>query len=216
MQVAHEIKNPLTPMKLSIQHMERSWKDKTPDWDEKLERFTKNIIEQIDNLSAIASEFSYFAKMPKPVNEKINLSDLLTNSVSIFMANTHIDIMFEKNKIPRDCFVFADRNQIIRVMNNILTNAIQAIGKDQNGFIEIGLNKLEERAVVFVRDNGSGISEEMKPRIFVPNFSTKSEGMGLGLAIVKAIIENSGGKIWFESEVKKGTTFYIELPLFIE
>lgn len=216
MQVAHEIKNPLTPMKLSIQHLERSWKDKTPDWDEKLERFTKNIIEQIDNLSAIASEFSYFAKMPKPVNEKINLSELLTNSVSIFMANTHIDILFEKNKIPRDCFVFADRNQIIRVMNNILTNAIQAIGKDQNGFIEIGLNKLEERAVVFVRDNGSGISEEMKPRIFTPNFSTKSEGMGLGLAIVKTIIENSGGKIWFESEVKKGTTFYIELPLYIE
>ncbi|HNX06049.1 MAG TPA: ATP-binding protein [Bacteroidales bacterium] len=216
MQVAHEIKNPLTPMKLSIQHLEKSWKDKAPDWDEKLERVTKNIIEQIDNLSAIASEFSYFAKMPKPVNEKINLSDLLTNSVSIFMANTHIDILFEKSKIPRDCFVFADRNQIIRVMNNVLTNAIQAIGKDQNGFIEIELNKLENKAIVIVRDNGSGISEEMKPRIFTPNFSTKSEGMGLGLAIVKAIIENSGGKIGFESEEKKGTTFYIELPLYFE
>ncbi len=216
MQVAHEIKNPLTPMKLSIQHLERSWKDKAPDWDEKLERFTKNIVEQIDNLSAIASEFSYFAKMPKPMNEKINLSDLLENSVSIFMANNNIDILLEKTKIPRDCFVFADRNQIIRVMNNLLNNAIQAIGKNQNGFIEIGLNKVESKAIIFVKDNGSGISDDMKLRIFTPNFSTKSEGMGLGLAIVKTIIENSGGKIWFESEENNGATFYIELPLFVE
>ncbi len=214
MQVAHEIKNPLTPMKLSIQHLERSWKDHAPDWDERLGRFSKNIIEQIDNLSAIASEFSYFAKMPKPQNEKINISDLVSNSISIFMSNTDIDILFEKEKAPQDCMVFADKKQLIRVMNNIMSNAIQAIGHKNNGLVEIGIDKKESRAIIYIKDNGTGISEEMKPKIFTPNFSTKSEGMGLGLAIVKGIIENSGGNIWFESEEKTGTTFFIELPLF--
>jgi two-component system, NtrC family, nitrogen regulation sensor histidine kinase NtrY len=216
MQVAHEIKNPLTPMKLSIQHLERSWKDHAPDWDIRLERFTKNIIEQIDNLSAIASEFSYFAQMPKPQNEQITISTLVANSISIFMSNTDIEISYEKEKAPKDCVVLADKKQLIRVMNNILTNAIQAIGNKKNGLIEIGIEKKEPHVIIFIKDNGAGISEEMKPKIFTPSFSTKSEGMGLGLAIVKGIIENSGGTIRFESEKETGTTFYIELPLYIE
>lgn len=214
MQVAHEIKNPLTPMKLSVQHLERSWKDKAPDWDVRLERFTKNIIEQIENLSAIASEFSYFAKMPKPQNEKINLVELVVDSVSIFMSNRNIKISIEKEKAPEEVWVVADKKQLIRVMNNILTNAIQAIGSMENGLIRIGINKKETTAVIHINDNGSGISEEMKSKIFTPNFSTKSEGMGLGLAIVKGIVENFGGTITFKSEIESGTTFYIELPLY--
>jgi two-component system, NtrC family, nitrogen regulation sensor histidine kinase NtrY len=213
MQVAHEIKNPLTPMKLSVQHLERSWKDNAPDWGEKLERFTKNIIEQIENLAAIASEFSYFAQMPKPQNERINITNLVANSISIFMTGTGVKILFEKEKAPKDCVVFADKKQLIRVMNNILTNAIQAIGTKKNGLIEIGIEKKEHHAIISIKDNGVGISEEMKPKMFTPNFSTKSEGMGLGLAIVKGIIENSNGRIWFESEHEIGTTFFIELPL---
>jgi len=213
MQVAHEIKNPLTPMKLSVQHLERSWKDNAPDWGEKLEHFTKNIIEQIENLAAIASEFSYFAQMPKPQNERINISTLVANSISIFMTGTGVKILFEKEKAPKDCDVFADKKQLIRVMNNILTNAIQAIGTKKNGLIEIGIEMKERHATISIKDNGVGISEEMKPKMFTPNFSTKSEGMGLGLAIVKGIIENSNGRIWFESEHEMGTTFFIELPL---
>ncbi|HOY30478.1 MAG TPA: ATP-binding protein [Bacteroidales bacterium] len=213
MQVAHEIKNPLTPMKLSVQHLERSWKDNAPDWKEKLEHFTKNIVEQIDNLSAIASEFSYFAQMPKPENERIKITELVANSISIFMSNRDITISFDKENAPAGCVVFADKKQLIRVMNNILTNAIQAIGDKKSGLIEIGIGKKVNSVVITVKDNGAGISDEMKPKIFTPNFSTKSEGMGLGLAIVKGIIENSHGKIWFDSGQDAGTTFYIELPL---
>lgn len=213
MQVAHEIKNPLTPMKLSVQHLERSWKDQAPDWGEKLERFTKNIIEQIENLAAIASEFSYFAQMPKPQNERINLATLVANSISIFMTGTGVKILFDKETAPKNCVVFADKKQLIRVMNNILNNAIQAIGAKNDGLIEIRIEKTEQDAIISIKDNGSGISEEMKPKMFTPNFSTKSEGMGLGLAIVKGIVENSNGKIWFESEEAIGTTFFIQLPL---
>ncbi len=214
MQVAHEIKNPLTPMKLSVQHLERSYKDHAPDWDKKLERFTKNIIEQIDNLSTIAAEFSYFAQMPKPKNEKIDLTALIADAMSIFMSHTGVEIVFEQEKNVETCWVFVDKKQLIRVMNNILSNAIHAIGDRNNGLIEIKTEQRELTAIISIKDNGSGISEEMKPMIFTPNFSTKSEGMGLGLAIVKGIIENSGGHIWFESELEEGTTFFIELPLY--
>jgi len=214
MQVAHEIKNPLTPMKLSVQHLERSWKDKTPDWDIRLEKFTKNIIEQIESLSAIASEFSYFAQMPKPKNEKTDIVSLVHNSANIYMVNNNINIEFIDDEFLKSCDVFADKKQLIRVMNNILNNAVQAIGNKKDGHIKIGFRKEKQSVIVYIADNGSGISEEMKPKIFTPNFSTKSEGMGLGLAIVKGIIENSGGKIWFDSVQDTGTTFFIELPLF--
>jgi two-component system, NtrC family, nitrogen regulation sensor histidine kinase NtrY len=213
MQVAHEIKNPLTPMKLSIQYLDKAWKEKAPEWESILKRFSKNMVDQIDSLSSIASEFSYFAKMPVPKNEVFNIQLLIENSITIFNNTNDLIITLEFNKAEK-LFVFADKQQIIRVMNNILHNAVQAIGNRKHGKIQIAVETINSRIRIAIKDNGDGISDEMKDKIFIPNFSTKSEGMGLGLAIVRGIIENCGGKIWFESVQNVGTTFFIELPQF--
>jgi nitrogen fixation/metabolism regulation signal transduction histidine kinase len=215
MQVAHEIKNPLTPMKLSVQYLEKAWKEKAPDLDNKMERFTKNIVEQIENLSVIASEFSYFAQMPQPHNEKVDIIKLIKDSISMFDYNMKINIFFDE-KDEKKVFVLVDKRQMMRVMNNLLVNAFQAIGNKEKGKIEIYVKLFEGRVRVSVEDNGEGISDEMKQKIFTPYFSTKSEGMGLGLAIVKGIIENFKGTVWFESEINTGTTFYFEVPQYME
>jgi signal transduction histidine kinase len=211
MQVAHEIKNPLTPMKLSVQYLNKSWKENAADWDQKLDRFSKTMVEQIENLSTIASEFSYFAKMPQPVKENFDLGELLLQTTDIFKNNSdiHISITPFHNEQFK---VFADKKQLIRVLNNLLNNAIQAINREDEGEIKIMISRVNTRIILSVKDNGSGIPEDLKDKVFVPSFSTKSEGMGLGLAIVKGIVENSQGKIWFESEKDNGTTFFISLP----
>ncbi len=212
MQVAHEIKNPLTPMKLSVQYLDKAWKDKVPDWATRLERFTKNIVEQIDSLSTIASEFAYFAKMPIAQNEVISLNGVIKSAVEIFKPNSNVSISLVFNTL-KDVKIFADKKQIMRVMNNLLNNSIQAIGINNQGSVEVGISTKGAKVIISVKDNGEGISEEMKDKIFIPNFSTKSEGMGLGLAIVSSIIENYEGRIWFDSEINDGATFFIELPL---
>ena len=213
MQVAHEIKNPLTPMKLSVQYLNKAWKDKAPDWEIRLERFTKNIVEQIDSLSTIASEFSYFAKMPEPKNEIISLTDIVMSSVEIFKSNSNINVYLVYNACE-NIKIFADKKQIMRVLNNLLNNSVQAIKSNVQGNIEVGISTRGGKVLIYIKDNGEGIPNEMKDKIFIPNFSTKSEGMGLGLAIVKSIIENYDGRIWFESNTEEGTTFFIELQLY--
>ncbi len=209
-QVAHEIKNPLTPMKLSIQHLQRAWNDKVPDWDERLKRFTNTIVEQIDSLSEIASEFSDFAKMPRSKFEKIEISKALKNTIDLFKDSTENKIVFE-SRIPEQYFVFADQKQLIRVFNNLIKNSVQAIPLTVTGKISITAEKKMNSIVIKITDNGVGINAQQQHKIFSPNFTTKSGGMGLGLAMVKNIIENTGGKIWFESETGKGATFYLEL-----
>ncbi|MFZ4741278.1 MAG: ATP-binding protein [Bacteroidales bacterium] len=209
-QVAHEIKNPLTPMKLSIQHLQRAWNDKVPDWDERLKRFTNTIVEQIDSLSLIASEFSDFAKMPRSDFEKVEIIKALQNAIDLFKDGTENNIVFEST-IQESCFVYADKKQLIRVFNNLIKNAIQAIPQTTKAKIQIAVEKRNSCFLIKISDNGVGISSEQQPKIFSPNFTTKSGGMGLGLAMVKSIIEAAGGKIWFQSELDKGTTFFVEL-----
>jgi nitrogen fixation/metabolism regulation signal transduction histidine kinase len=209
-QVAHEIKNPLTPMKLSIQHLQRAWNDKVPDWDERLKRFTNTIVEQIDSLSLIASEFSDFAKMPRSDFEKVEIIKALQNTIDLFKDGTENNIVFEST-IQESCFVYADKKQLIRVFNNLIKNALQAIPQTTKAKIQIAVEKRNSCFLIRISDNGVGISSEQKPKIFSPNFTTKSGGMGLGLAMVKSIIEATGGKIWFQSELDKGTTFFVEL-----
>lgn len=210
-QVAHEIKNPLTPMKLSIQHLKRIWKDDAPDRGQKMERLTQTIIEQIDTLSSIATEFSNFAKMPKANLEKINLQQILLNSIALFQDSekTHIEFM---NEATENAFVFADKEQLLRVFNNLIKNAIQAIPEEREGKIEIKLKTENQFYIISVKDNGTGINEEVMDKIFVPNFTTKTGGMGLGLAMVKSIIESSNGKIRFETTPAEGSTFFVTLP----
>jgi two-component system nitrogen regulation sensor histidine kinase NtrY len=210
-QVAHEIKNPLTPMKLSVQHLKRIWKDQAPDMDERMERLTLTIIEQIDTLSTIATEFSNFAKMPKANLEKINVQQILLNSIALFHDSENIDIDF-KNQSLSDTLVLADKEQLLRVFNNLIKNAIQAIPEDRKGKIEIDLTMENQCYIISIKDNGIGINDDVLDKIFVPNFTTKTAGMGLGLAMVKSIVESFNGKIWFETKIDEGSTFYVSLP----
>ncbi|HET6242950.1 MAG: GHKL domain-containing protein [Bacteroidetes bacterium] len=213
-QVAHEIKNPLTPMKLSVQHLERARKDKAPDFDKKLERFTQTLVEQIDTLANIANEFSSFAKMPGQIPEPLDISELVQGSVNLFKGSEEAIIELEI-LTEIELTVKADKNQLLRVFNNLIKNAIQSIPYERQGKIEIKID-LESKAnkvLISIKDNGSGISAEQKEKIFTPNFTTKTNGTGLGLAIVKNIVEDSGGEIWFETKEMIGTVFYIKLPL---
>jgi signal transduction histidine kinase len=211
-QVAHEIKNPLTPMKLSVQHLQKAWNEKAPDWEERLERFTQTMTEQIESLSSIASEFSDFAKISKTKTEKINLVKIIETSMSLYEDYHHIIISFTKS--APHLFVNADKTQLLRVFNNLLKNSVQAIGNKEEGKIDISVIMEQKNYLIIITDNGSGISTEKTDKIFTPNFTTKTGGMGLGLAMVKSIIESTGGKIWFESEENIGTSFYITLPLY--
>lgn len=211
-QVAHEIKNPLTPMKLSIQYLLHAYRSNPEDISPLLKRVSGTLIEQIDNLASIASEFSNFAKMPRADNQKLIVNDLVTSVFDFFKEGTEkMDLHLEmpENQI----FVFADKNHLIQVLNNLIKNATQAIPDHRLGKIEVSLEESGQTAVIKVKDNGSGIPEDKWNKVFVPNFTTKNSGTGLGLAISKNIIESVDGKIYFESVVDVGTEFFVELPI---
>ncbi len=212
-QVAHEIKNPLTPIRLSLQLLERAYRDKALDLDQKVERLTKTMIEQIDTLSSIATAFSDFAKMPKPQIEEMDLHELLDNVVSLFQeTEERIKISYDHGTLDH-ADVEGDYEQLMRVFNNLIRNAIQAIPEEQDGIVEVKLSREGQHFVVTVKDNGTGISDEVIDKIFVPNFTTKSGGMGLGLAMVKSIVESVNGRIRFETTKGSGTTFYVSIPV---
>jgi len=209
-QVAHEIKNPLTPMKLSVQYLQKAWDEKAPDWDQRLQRFTNTLTEQIDTLSAIASGFSDFAQMPPENIEILNLETLLPYVVSLY--NDGSPIRFALSINVTNPYVHGDKKQLVRVFTNLINNAVQSIENTTEGKIMLELENEGENIVVRLSDNGSGIPESKQPFIFQPNFTTKSGGMGLGLAIVKGIVEKMGGAITFHSKEQKGTTIVIKFP----
>ncbi|WP_372950094.1 ATP-binding protein [Mariniphaga sp.] len=210
-QIAHEIKNPLTPMKLNIQHLQR-FKGKGKDYEKYIERVTSTLIEQIDNLSNIATEFSNFAKIPTARNQVFKLAEQLKKVIDLFDTNQKVTLEFRANGLEY-LEVNADRDQLSRAIINLLKNGIQSIPDDQKGKIEINLNRRDHMAVIAITDNGEGISEELRDKLFSPSFTTKSSGMGLGLAIVKNIVENFSGHVWFETEEGEGSTFFIEIPI---
>ena len=210
-QVAHEIKNPLTPMKLSVQYLQKAWQDQSPEIDTIIARISKTIVEQIDTLSIIASEFSNFAQMPKTEKIVLNLADLLQNALALFEGMQDVSLSMQANS-NEEAWVLADKNQLLRAFNNVLQNAIQSIPENKHGIITVHLQSSKGMHLIRISDNGSGISDEQIPFVFYPNFTTKTAGMGLGLAMVKNIIESSSGKIWFETQFNVGTTFYMQLP----
>ena len=212
-QVAHEIKNPLTPMKLSVQHLEKSWNDKAPDWSERLKRFTSTMTEQIESLSAIASEFSDFAKMPVTQTEKLDINEILENVKALYQDTPDIRFVFLYDNFEPH-FILGDSKQLLRVFTNLLNNSIQAIGNNQEGNIRLVLERINENYSISISDSGEGISTELTEMIFQPNFTTKSGGMGLGLAIVRSIIRGLGGEITFESNKGMGTTFILNFPIY--
>lgn len=209
-QVAHEIKNPLTPMKLNIQFLQMAWDEKNPDIDRKMRETTKSVLEQIEILSNIATAFSDYAKLPKKNIEEFDIKELIINTINLYNNNDSIKIkLIEEGET--DYNINSDKNNLGIVFGNILKNAIQAIGKKENGEVLIYINNLTDRFIIKIKDNGCGIGEEEKKKIFMPNFTTKSSGMGVGLSIVYDILETLGGSINFESEVGKGTTFTIDI-----
>ncbi|MDP2387553.1 MAG: ATP-binding protein [Bacteroidota bacterium] len=211
-QVAHEIKNPLTPMKLSVQHLQRTINSDSGDMKERIEKLSVMLIEQIDTLSNIAGEFSSFAKMPTANIELLCINELLKNSVELFKESENIDLHY-LDKTNGMQYVKVDKNQCSRIFTNLIKNAQQAIPAGRVGKIEIDLFVKNKNVVVKVKDNGTGIAPEAMDKIFAPNFSTKTEGMGLGLAMVKNSVESFGGTIWFETGQNTGTSFYVSLPI---
>lgn len=210
-QVAHEIKNPLTPMKLSLQHLQRTLLQRPEQAAELTERMCETLMNQIENLHEIADEFSNFGSLPQSENKRIRLNDVVEQIHDLFRNREDMDIHLIEP--IDDLGVYADKNQLIRVLNNIVKNSIQAIPENKKGYIELRLWKEENKAIISVRDNGVGISDEQKDKIFKPSFTTKSSGSGLGLAIAANMIDSMGGTIYFESAPHRGTEFFIELPL---
>jgi two-component system nitrogen regulation sensor histidine kinase NtrY len=213
-QIAHEINNPLTPMKLTIQQLQRTKQLNDERFDDYFEKSTKTLIEQINNLSRIAGTFSNFARMPEAQFSKFDIAEKLSLTVALFASNN------EKTSInyhgaQSNVFVVADAEQMIQVFNNLLKNALQSIPENKKGRIDVKLDVFEntdkKQVLISISDNGIGMSSDVQEKLFSPNFSTKSTGMGLGLSISKNIVETSGGKISYSTELGIGTTFNIEL-----
>jgi two-component system nitrogen regulation sensor histidine kinase NtrY len=208
-QVAHEIKNPLTPMKLGLQHFERLYDPEAPMSKEKFQKVTRSLVEQIDGLTRIANEFSNFAKMPQPQRETIDICALLENVVQVFSHDGMRNIRTENTN--KEINLSVDKDMMIRVFNNLIKNAFQAIQEIENGEVVVSVSTTKEDVLIEIRDNGKGIAEEQKDKIFVPYFTTKSTGTGLGLAMVKQMVELHQGDVSFVSEEGKGTSFIVRL-----
>ncbi|MGX7667760.1 sensor histidine kinase [Flavobacterium pedocola] len=208
-QVAHEIKNPLTPMRLTVQSFQRKFDPTDPNVKQKMSDYSKTLIQQIDTMSSVASAFSNFASLPAQQNETLNIVDVVKLALEIF-NEPYIQFFAEEEEIVTKI----DRTQLIRIITNLVKNAIQAIPEEhENPLVFVRVYREDGAAKIEVKDNGKGISIEDKNRIFEPKFTTKTSGMGLGLGIIKNIVESYHGTIDFESELGLGTKFNVTLPI---
>ena len=209
-QVAHEIKNPLTPMKLSLQYLQKAISTNASNVNELTAKVAQTLVEQIDHLNQIAGEFSQFANISNPRNEQFDLHDLLRPLVQLYTMEEHIQLDWVQANA--EVFIFADRTHFNRLFTNLIQNALQSVPDTDTAHIEIREELDPDKILVRVTDNGAGIAEELRSKIFTPNFTTKTSGTGLGLAMCKGIVEQAGGRIWFETETGKGSSFFVELP----
>ena len=209
-QVAHEIKNPLTPMRLTIQSFQRKFDPNDPNVSKKLDDYTQTLLQQIDTMSSVANAFSNFATMPAQQNETLNVVRIVKMALEIFNED-----YIQFSALEDEIIAKLDRTQLIRVITNLVKNAIQAIPEEQvNKSIFVTVFRQDDHVKIAVKDNGKGISLVNLERIFEPKFTTKSSGMGLGLAIIKNIIENYNGTISFETEPNNGTEFLVSFPIY--
>tara|TARA_B100001167_G_C16741515_1_gene291254 strand:- start:286 stop:1194 length:909 start_codon:yes stop_codon:yes gene_type:complete len=208
-QVAHEIKNPLTPMRLTVQSFQRKFDPSDPNIHKKLNEYSDTLIQQIDTMSSIASAFSTYAKMPAQQDETLDVVKITKLALDIFNED-YIHFFSEAEEIVAKF----DRTQLIRVITNLVKNGIQAIEQKQPEIPRINVRVFsnKDEVCISVEDNGIGISEKNKPLVFEPKFTTKSSGMGLGLAMVKKIVNTYKGEISFESKAGEGTTFQVVFP----
>lgn len=206
-QVAHEVKNPLTPMKLMIQNFERKFDPEAPDVRERVKKMSSSVIDQIDLIATVASAFSQFAQLPEKHNEVFNLNEEISRILTIFNDDK---IFMHTNR--DDIMVNMDRIYMNRIITNLVTNAQQAMRDGVSPIINVDVEQIQKRIIISVEDNGTGIPPEKMERIFEPNFTSKSSGMGLGLTMVKKMVEDYHGEISVKSEVGKGSRFTITLP----
>ena len=206
-QVAHEIKNPLTPMRLSIQSFQRNFDQNDSKFESKLDEFSKTLIQQIDTMSTIASAFSNFAEMPAQQGEKINIVETTKLALKIFKENY---IVFSSEF--KDLQVRIDRTQMVRIITNLIKNALEACELIKEPKVQVTIEKKKKEVLISVIDNGQGISKELKNKIFEPKFTTKTSGMGLGLGMVKNLVHSYNGRISMSSKINSGTTFSITFP----
>ncbi|MDG1571351.1 ATP-binding protein [Robiginitalea sp. M366] len=210
-QVAHEIKNPLTPMRLSVQSFERKFNPEDPEIRQRMAEFSKTLIQQIDTLSSIASAFSNFAKMPAQQNETLNVPEIVKLALDIF-NEPYIHFMTDSEEL----IAKMDRTQLIRVVTNLVKNAIQAVPEVPQPRILVSVAAEGKWVKIMVADNGVGIADANRDKVFEPKFTTKSSGMGLGLGMVRTIVETYSGSIDFTSQPGKGTVFTVRLPRIVE
>ncbi|TVT40709.1 HAMP domain-containing histidine kinase [Hymenobacter setariae] len=213
-QVAHEIKNPLTPMKLSLQYLQKAIDEGRPNTEALIARISQTLITQIDVLSDIATSFSTFTNLPTMRPERLDVAAVLRHCADLFREQDGDDgelhLALPDNE---SCTVFADESLLVRTFNNLLLNAKQAVPPGRQPRQEVALKCSPSKVLITIADNGSGIAEEVRDKVFRPNFTTKATGSGIGLAVAKRGIESAGGSIWFETVEDEGTTFFIELPL---
>ena len=209
-QIAHEIKNPLTPMKLNVQYLEKAFREKDKDLDEKVKNISNSLISQIESLDKVAEMFYDLAKSRIRNFERVNLDNVIRESIQLFKNNTSVHIDYRVENISGKPLTPAFEKDLLRLFNNLIKNAIQSINKNSEGIVNIELKEEEQYFVVTIQDNGKGIPDEQKSKIFQPYFTTKSTGTGLGLAIVKNIMQEIGGEIGFESKQGLGTTFTLK------
>ena len=209
-QVAHEIKNPLTPMKLTLQRMNhriKQGKAKVEEFDMPLQ----SVLDQVETLNSIASSFSEFAKMPTPVVERFEINEIIAKSAELFSGDKDLNIKLQL--VQQEVYSMIDPKLLSRMFNNLILNAKQSIKEEQEQVsIEIS-TEIDEFLTIKLTDNGTGINDEIKDKVFIPKFTTKDQGSGIGLAVTKYGIENMNGKIYFSTEVGVGTTFIIEFPI---
>jgi nitrogen fixation/metabolism regulation signal transduction histidine kinase len=211
-QVAHEIKNPLTPMKLSIQYLQKAIESGSPNIKDLSQKMAVTLIEQIDQLSKIAGDFSQFANIGNTKNERFDINEVITSLVNLYKAYPNLQI--EVGALGTACFIHSDKLQFNRMLTNLIKNAIEAGENQPNPVsIHISVQKEQDTVLIELKDQSGGISDELAKQLFKPNFTTKTSGTGLGLAICKGIVEKSNGEIWFNTQLGVGTSFFIRLPL---